>query len=154
MHHARLQTVRNALDELKPPRGTIPPGSRTDPSALATSPGALAPITRFHMGTFHSTDGRNTAGCIAGLAITLFPEAAGKAAWDLIAQRLWRPGRLPVPVTQIVAAILNAPHIDVCNLLYPAPGHYTLHRITPHQAIDALHRFGAGHAPWPVGPLP
>lgn len=154
MHHARLHTVHEALDRLKPPHGATPPGSRTDPNALATNPGALAAITRFHMRTFHSSDGRETTGCIAGLAITLFPEAARKAAWDMIAQRLWRPGRLPVPVPRIVAAILDAPHIDVCNLLYPAPGHYSLERITPHQAIDALDRFAAGHAPWPIEPLP
>lgn len=155
MQHAVLQTVRESLDRLKPPRETTPPGRRTDPNALATNPGALAPITRFHMRTFHSSDGHDTAGCIAGLAITLFPGAARNAAWDLIAQRIWRPGRLPVPVPRIVAAMLDAPHIHVCNLLYPAPGHYTLDRITPHEAIAALDRFAAGHAPWPIdGPLP
>lgn len=150
MHHARLQTVRDAVDRLKPPRGTTPPGCRTDPNALATSPGALAPISRFHMGTFHSSDGCNTAGCIAGVAITLFPEAARKATWDLIAERRWRPGRLPVPIPRIVAAILDAPDIDVCNLLFPAPGHYAIDGITPYQGIAALDRFAAGHAPWPI----
>ena len=154
MHQARLQTIHNALERLKPPSGTIPPGRPTDPNRLATSPDTLAPVTRLHMRTFHSSDGRNTAGCIAGLAITLFPEAARKAAWDLISERLWRPGRLPVPVPRIVAAILDAPHIHVCNLLYPAPGHYTLDRITPHQAIDALDRFAADHAPWPLKASP
>ena len=154
MDHARLQTVRSAVDRLNAARGTTPPGHPTDPRALATRPGSLAPITRFDMRTFHSTDGRETAGCIAGLAITLFPEAARKAAWDLISERLWRPGRLPVPVPRIVAAILDAPHIHVCNLLYPAPEHYTLDRITPHQAIDALNRFAADHAPWPLKASP
>lgn len=154
MYHAHLQTVRNALDRLKPPGGKSPPGSRTDPNAVATRPGSLAPITRFDMRTFHSTDGRDTAGCIAGVTITLFPDAARKAAWDLIARRLWRPGRLPVPISRIVAAILDAPHTDVCNLLYPAPRHYALDRITPEQAIAALDRFAAGHAPWPIRPLP
>lgn len=150
MHHEHLQTVRYALDRLKPPRETTPPGCRTDPSALATSPGALAPITRFHMGTFHSSDGHDTTGCIAGLVITLFPEAARKAAWDLIAQRRWRPGRLPVPIPRMVAAILDAPYIDVCNLLFPAPEHYALHSITPRQAVAALDRFAAGDASWPI----
>ena len=155
MHHARLQTLRTALERLAPPRGTKPPGSRIDPNALATRPGALPPISRLHMGTFHSSGGRcETAGCIAGLTVTLFPDAARKAAWDLITERLWRPGRLPVPITRIVAAILDAPHTDICNLLYPAPGHYALDRITPEEAISALDRFAAGHAPWPIRPLP
>ena len=155
MNASRLQTVRNALDRLKPPNGKTPPGWRTDANALATRPGAVAPITQLHMGTFHSSgNGCETAGCIAGLAITLFADAARKAAWHLIAQRLWRPGRLPVPIGRIVAAILDAPHTDVCNLLYPAPGHYAVDRITPQEAIAALDRFAAGHAPWPVRPLP
>jgi len=154
MNNFGLQTVRNALDRLEPPDGRTPPGSRTDPNALATRPGALAPITRLHMRTFHSSNGRDTAGCIAGLTITLCPDAARKAAWDLIAERRWRPGRLPVPIPRIVAAILDARYIDVCNLLYPAPGHYALDRITPPEAIDAIDRFAAGHAPWPIRPLP
>ena len=154
MNDSHLQTVRNALDRLKPPGGKTPPGSRTDANTLATRPGALVPITQFHMGTFHSTDDRHAAGCIAGLAITLYPHAARKAAWDLITERLWRPGRLPVPISRIVAAILDARHTDVCNLLYPAPGHYALDRITPEEAIAALDRFAAGHAPWPIRPLP
>ena len=155
MNDSRPQTVRNALDYLKPPGGRTPPGSRTDPNALATRPGALPPITRLHMGTFHSSDrSGETAGCIAGLTVTAFPDATRKAAWDLITERLWRPGRLPVPITRIVAAILDAPHTDVCNLLYPAPGHYALDRITPEEAIAALDRFAAGHAPWPIRPLP
>ena len=127
MNDSGLQTVRNALGHLKPPGGKPPPGSRTDPNALATRPAALAPITRFHMRTFHSSDSRDTAGCIAGLIITLCPDAARQAAWDLIAERRWRPGRLPVPIPRIVAAILDAP-----------------------QAIAALDRFAAGHAPWPI----
>ena len=155
MNASHLQTVRNALDRLKPPGGRTPPGSRTDANTLATRPGAVVPITRFHMGTFHSSgSGCETAGCIARLAITLFPDAARKAAWDMITERLWRPGRLPVPISRIVAAILDAPHTDVCNLLYPAPGHYAVDRITPQEAIAALDRFAAGHAPWPVRPLP
>jgi hypothetical protein len=151
MDHARLQTIRSALERLAPPRGTWPPGSRTDPNALATSPAMLAPITRLHMGTFHGDDGRGTAGCIAGLAITLFPRTALKAAWDLITQRRWRPGQAPVPVSRLAAAILDAPHTDVCNLLYPPPGHYRLDRITPAQAVAAIDRFAAGEAPWPIG---
>ena len=154
MNNFGLQTVRNALNRLKPPGGRTPPGPRTDPNALATHPGTLAPITRLHMRTFHSTDGRDTAGCIAGVTITLFPDTARKAAWNLIAQRRWRPGRPPVPVAHIVAAILDAPYIHVCNLLYPAPGHYALDRITPADAIAALDRFAAGHAPWPIGSSP
>ncbi len=155
MNDFGLQTVRNALGHLKPPGGKTPPGSRTDPNALATRPDALAPITHLHMRTFHSTDGCDTAGCIAGLAITLFPDAARKAAWDLIAEQHWRPGRLPVPIPRIVAAILDAPHIDVCNLLYPAAAHYALDRITPAEAIAAIDRFAAGHAPWPIDrPVP
>ena len=59
-----------------------------------------------------------------------------------------------MPIPRIVAAILDAPYIDVCNLLHPAPEHYALERITPEQAIAALDRFAAGHAPWPIGPLP
>lgn len=149
-----LQTLRSALERLAPPDGTNPPGARSDPNELARNPGSLPPITRFHMGTFHSADGRGAAGCIAGLTLTLFPDAARKAAWDLIAQRRWRPGRPPVPISRIVAAILDAPHIDVCHLLHPAPGHYALDRITPHEAIDAIDRFAAGHAPWPVEPSP
>ena len=77
MLHARLQTLRTALERLAPLRDAKPPGSRTDPNAPATRPGALPPITRLRMGTFHSSGGGcETAGCIAGLAITLFPDAA------------------------------------------------------------------------------
>ena len=153
MNDSGLQRVRNALGHLKPPGGKSPPGSRTDPNALATRPGALAPITRLHMRTFHSSNGRDTAGCIGGLIITLSPDAARQTAWNLINEQRWRPGRLPVPIPRIVAAILDAPYIHVCNLLYPAPGHYALDRITPEQAIAALDRFAAGHAPWPIRPL-
>ena len=153
--HRNHERIRSTLERLAPPGGTTPPGSRTDPRKLASNPNGLAPLTRFHMGTFHSTDGRDTAGCIAGLAITLFPDAARNAAWDLIAERRWRPGRLPVPIPRIVAAILDAPHSDVCNLLYPAPAHYALDRITPAEAIAAIDRFAAGHAPWPIDrPVP
>ena len=79
--HRNHERIRSTLERLAPPGGTTPPGSRTDPRKLASNPDGLAPLTRFHMGTFHSTDGRDTAGCIAGLAITLFPDAARNAAW-------------------------------------------------------------------------
>ena len=150
MNHDRLLAIRNALGRLAPPGGKKPPGARTDPNTLATRASTLEPINRLHMETFHSSDGCDTAGCIAGLAITLFPRAAHKAAWNLIAQRRWRPGRLPPPISRIAAAILEAPHTDVCNLLYPAPGHHALDRITPADAIAALDRFAAGDAPWPI----
>ncbi|MCY4121361.1 MAG: hypothetical protein OXG72_10630 [Acidobacteria bacterium] len=151
--HDNLRTVRNALDLLEPPGGTSPPGLRTDPNTLATRPGALPPITRLHMGTFRSSNGRDTAGCSAGVTITLFPDAARKAAGNLITERRWRPGRLPAPIPRIVGAILDAPYSHVCNLLYPAPKHYAREQITPQQAIAALDRFAAGDAPWPIGPL-
>lgn len=150
MDHTRLETLRNALDRMRPRRGNAPPGRRTNPNALATSPGALTPIAKLHMGTFHSSNGLDTAGCIAGITITLFPEAARNAAWNLIVERRWRPGRRPVPVPHIVAAILDAPHEDVCNLLYPAPEHFPLERITPEEAKAAVYRFAAGEAPWPI----
>ena len=150
MNKLGLQTVRNALCRLKPPEGKTPPGARTDATELVTSADALAPITRFDMRTFHSSDRRDTAGCIAGITITLFPDAARTAASNLAAQGRRPPGQHPAPIPQIVAAILEAPQTDVCNLLYPAPGHHALDQITPADAMAAIDRFAAGQAPWPL----
>ena len=145
----RLQTLRNTLERLSAAGGGQP-GRRTDATALVTRADTLSPITRLHMGTFHANNGAGAAGCIGGVTITLFPEAARQAVWELITQRRWRPGRLPVPLPRIVAGILEAPHIDVCNLLFPAPEHYAIDYITPAEAATALDRFAAGLTPWPI----
>ena len=83
MNRKRLEKLRDTLRKLRPAipaGGENPARTRTAETTLCASAGNLPAIGTFDFTTFHATGGPggSAAGCIAGVAIQLFPEAAAR----------------------------------------------------------------------------
>ncbi|MYH29940.1 MAG: hypothetical protein F4018_18325 [Acidobacteria bacterium] len=81
MKRKRLEMVRDRLRELRPaapadPRDHDRPA--TDETALCRSAKHLPAIDTFDFQTFHAACEKQTAGCIAGVVIGLFPAKAAR----------------------------------------------------------------------------
>jgi len=84
MNRQRLKKVRDTLRTLRPTMPADGPrdaGTLTDEAALCANAARLPAIDTFDVETYHSPDGAGpggAAGCIAGVTIQLFPEAAAE----------------------------------------------------------------------------
>ena len=85
MNRRRLKKLRNTLRDLRPctlPGEKNDRGAVTDEATLCANAANLPAIDTVDIGTFHTTANggpdSGATGCIAGIAIGLFPEAAAE----------------------------------------------------------------------------
>ncbi len=147
MNTSRLKTVRDRLLELEPAPATGQANypSYIDMDILTSEIDKLPPVDTLDMSTYHAAGaGCRTLGCIAGLAITLYPREAALFAAEWVDEN----GSWPDPLTA-ARAILGLTGQESWRLFLGRSGmtDEDLHAITPEQAAAAVGNLLAGKDP-------
>ena len=139
MKKHRLRAVRDALREIDDAgtgRENGGPGRERTERELAEQIRELPAVDRFEMATCHREHACHTAGCIAGLTLTMFREEA----LQVYAERCAAGAACPDSTGGIAGRILGLAD-DVAGGLFRGRGHGTaMEHIRAGEAADAIDR--------------